>query len=123
MIQKEITGKVLKDGVVVSAVAVFVNFGESTKESVEMFGDEAVNSNAFANWKITARSIIVRMLKAGKTEDEIQEVMSNAKMGVQTSTGSIDPIMASLAKFKTMSPDEQDDFQSLLEKIRDEAAE
>lgn len=122
MEQKEITGKVIKDGEIVSAAVAYVNFGETAEESIEMFGDEAVNTNAFANWKITARSTIVRMLKAGKSEEEVQKVMSDAKMGIQTSTGTTDPIMASLAKFKMMSGDEQDDFQALLEKIRDEAA-
>lgn len=99
---------------------IMVNYGENVAESVEMFGDDAVNSNALANWIVTLQAGIRRAHSAGKTDDEIQELLGNAKMGVAVSGGRVDPIQASLAKFKTMNAGEQADY---LDKLRAAAAE
>ncbi len=99
---------------------VMVNYGENVAESVEMFGGEAVNSNALANWIVTIQAGIRRAHSAGKTDDEIQELLGDAKMGIAVSGGRVDPIQASLAKFKTMNSDEQAEY---LEKLRAAAAE
>jgi len=99
---------------------VLVNYGATVEESIEMFGAEAVNSNALANWVVTLQAGIRRAHSAGKTDEEIQEVMGNAKMGVAVSGGRVDPIQASLAKFKTMNEDERAEF---LDKLRAAAAE
>ena len=99
---------------------IMVNYGENVDESVEMFGADAVNSNALANWIVTLQAGIRRAHSAGKTDDEIQDLLGSAKMGIAVSGGRVDPIQASLAKFKTMSGDEQADY---LEKLRASAAE
>jgi hypothetical protein len=99
---------------------IMVNYGETVEESVEMFGADAVNSNALANWIVTLQAGIRRAHSAGKTDDEIQELLGNAKMGVAVSGGRVDPIQASLAKFKTMNEDERAAF---LEKLKTAAAE
>ena len=99
---------------------IIVNYGKTVEESIEMFGGDAVNSNALANWIVTLQAGIRRLHSAGKTDDEIQEILGSAKMGVAVSGGRIDPIQASLAKFKTMNADEQADY---LEKLRAAAAE
>lgn len=99
---------------------IVVNYGETVEESIEMFGADAVNSNALANWIVTLQAGIRRAHTAGKSDDEIQELLGSAKMGVAVSGGRIDPIQASLAKFKTMSPEEQ---AAYLEKLRDAASE
>jgi hypothetical protein len=99
---------------------IIVNYGKDVDESVEMFGADAVNSNALANWIVTLQAGIRRAHSAGKTDDEIQELLGNAKMGVAVSGGRADPIQASLAKFKTMNEDERAAF---LEKLKTAAAE
>jgi len=99
---------------------IMVNYGGTVEESIEMFGADAVNSNALANWIVTLQAGIRRAHKAGKTDDEIQELLGSAKMGVAVSGGQIDPIQASLAKFKTMNAEEQAEY---LDKLRSAAAE
>jgi hypothetical protein len=96
----------------------YVEVPETVEEAVEAFGGDAVCSNAIANWVVTLQAGMRRMHTAGKTDEEIQESMAVAKMGVATSGGRIDPIQASLAKFKTMNVEEQADY---LEKLRQAA--
>jgi hypothetical protein len=95
-----------------------VNFGETLEESVEMFGPEAVNSNAFAGWRVTLQAAIRRGHDAGKTDEQIQAELRTAKMGVAVAGVAVDPIQASLARFKLMNAEEQADF---LEKLRQSA--
>jgi len=99
---------------------IMVSYGKDVEESIELFGADAVNSNALANWIVTLQAGIRRAHTAGKTDDEIQEILGNAKMGVAVSGGRIDPIQASLVKFKTMNADEQ---AAYIEKLRTAAAE
>ena len=99
---------------------VLVNYGATVEESVEMFGGDSVNSNALANWIVTLQAGIRRLHSAGKTDDEIQKALESAKMGVAVSGGRVDPIQASLARFKTMNEEERAEF---LNKLRDAAAE
>ena len=95
-----------------------VNYGTTIEESIEMFGADAVNSNAFANWRVTLQACIRRGHLAGKTDEDIQAELASAKMGVAVSGGSVDPIAASLAKFKLMDSDEQAEY---LEQLRQAA--
>ena len=99
--------------------AIVVNFGETAEESIQMYGAEAVNSNAWANARVTIQAAIRRMHEAGKSDEEIQEALGDWKMGVAVSGGRVDPIAASLAKFKTMSHEEQSEY---LDKLRAAAA-
>ena len=119
---KEVVGKIIDKETkeITRQCVAYVNFGGTAEESVEMFGGDAVNSNAWANYKITARAAVVRMMLMEKTDEEIQETMKDAKMGVAVSGGRVDPIQASLAKFKTMNREEQAEY---LEKLRAAAAE
>lgn len=99
---------------------VMVNFGETLKESKEMFGADAVNSNAFANWRVTLQASIRRMHDAGKSDEEIQAALKDAKMGVAVSGGRVDPIQASLAQFATWTPEKQEAY---LQQLRERAAQ
>lgn len=100
---------------------VMVEYGETIEETLEMFGGEAVNSNAYANWRVTLQAAIRRGHEAGKSDEEIQDMISKCKMGVAMTSGrgKADPIQQSLAKFKQMSPEEQQEY---LEKLREAAA-
>ena len=95
--------------------AILINTGETVEESTEMFGGDAVNSNANANWRVTLQAGIRRSHKAGKSDKAIQDELGSAKMGVAISGGRIDPIQASLARFKTMTPEEQKDYLDQLQ--------
>jgi len=80
----------------------YVMAGETAMESIELFGDEAVNSNAIANWKITVRGALNRYLKAGKTPEEAVKMVENAKMGISLERVS-DPKAALMASWSSMS--------------------
>ena len=99
---------------------VIVQFGADVDESIEMFGGEAVNSNAAANAAVTIQAGIRSMHKNGKTDEEIQQKYENWKLGIAISGGSVDVLQASLAKFKMMDDGEQ---AAYLEKLRNAAAQ
>lgn len=94
---------------------VSVDTGATAKESVEMFGDDAVNSNANANWTVTIQAGIRRLLKTGKSPEECQAAYTGAKMGVALARVS-DPTAAILAKWPTMNEEQRTDFLKKLKK-------
>lgn len=107
----EVTAKVpAKDDQPEKQATVFVNTGATAAEMIEMFGEEAVRSNANANWTVTLQAAIRRGLNAGKTPEQVATELADAKMGVKTTLGRVDPIQASLAMFKTMSKKERQDY-------------
>lgn len=97
-----------------------VDYPESGKELLEAYGDEAVLSNAFANWRVTLQSNIRAGLKKGETQEQIQARLANAKMGVATSGVRVDPKQAFLAMFASASPEER---KALLAELRSKASE
>lgn len=99
------------------SATIAVNYAETLDEAKQMFGEEAVLSNAFANWRVTLQAGIRRGLESGKTPDQIAEEFAGAKMGVATGGARVDPIQASLAKFKTMNPEEQKAYLQQLRKL------
>ena len=101
-------------GVKEMSASVAVNYGETTEESVQMFGDEAVNSNAFANWRVTIQSGIRSALKAGMSLEDIQNKFANAKMGVTIGGVKVDPQTAFIAKFKVATPEKQAEMLQML---------
>ena len=76
--------------------------GETAKESIEMFGDEPVLSNANANWVVT-------MLAAGKSQAEIQKEIGSSKMGVSRAR-TADPQAAIKKQWATWSPEQRAAF-------------
>jgi len=128
MIQKEISAQVpeKKDaqGVVtqkgLGPISVVVNYAENLDEALEMYGEEPVLSNAFANWRVTLQSGIRNALKSGLTQEQIQEKIGSAVMGVATSGGRVDAQTAFIAKFKMATPEVQ---KEMLEMLRQAAQE
>ena len=100
----------------VEAVSVSMKFPESVKEAVEVYGEAAVLSNALANFTITLQSAIRRYKRAGKSNEEIQSLVSAAKMGQALERVS-DPKAAMTTKFKNMSEEERRAFIKELQHI------
>jgi hypothetical protein len=101
-------------GIKEMSAMVTVNFAETLEEASQMFGEEAVLTNAFANWRVTLQSNIRSKLKAGLTPEQIQESLGAAKMGVAVGGTKIDPQAAFLMKFKTSTPEKQAEMLELL---------
>jgi hypothetical protein len=88
-------------------VTVTVQTGETAAEKIQMFGDEAVSSNADANWVVTLQSNIRAGLKKGETQDQVQARLASAKMGVSAKGATVDPTQAYQAQFLAASPEAQ----------------
>jgi len=100
-------------------VTIMVDYGETAEESVKMFGAEPVNSNAFANWRVTIQNNIRAALKQGLDQKAIQAKLGTAKMGVAQTGAKVDPIQAYLGMFQTATPEEQ---QKMLADLQARAA-
>ena len=84
-----------------------VQTGETAKEKIEVFGDEAVSTNADANWVVTLQSNIRSGLRKGETQEQMQARLANAKMGVSAKGATVDPTQAYQAQFLAASPADQ----------------
>ena len=115
--KKDATGKVTQKQL--GPVSVEVEYGETAAESVKLYGDEAVNTNAFANWRVTLQANIRGALKRGEAPQAIQARLASAKMGVAVTGGKIDAEAAFKAKFMSATPDER---KKMIQQLRDLAA-
>jgi hypothetical protein len=100
-------------------VTVEVNYGDNVTESTKMFGDEAMNSNAFANWRVTVQANIRGALKRGEPAAEIIKRLADAKMGVAVTGSKMDAEAAFKAKFLAANPE---DRKKMIQQLRDLAA-
>ena len=103
-------------GIKAASAVIEVNYAENVKEAVEMFGEDAVLSNAFANWRVTLQANIRSGLKRGETQEQIQARLADAKMGVAAQGAKIDPVQAYMAKFASATPEEQKKMLAELQK-------
>ena len=129
MIQKEVTAQVPEkkdaEGVVtqkaLGPVTVFVNYPETLEEAQGWAGADAILSNAFANFRVNPiQSGIRAALKQGLNQEQIQEKLGNAVMGVAQVGGRVDAQTAFIAKFKMATAEGQAEMLALL---RDAAQE
>lgn len=101
-------------------VTITVECGETAKENIELFGDEAVNSNAMSNWVVTLQSGIRSALKSGLDAAAIQAKLGTARMGVAMKGGRVDPQQAYIAMFASATPEKQ---AEMLKDLKERAAE
>jgi len=98
---------------------IIVSSGKDAAEMVQMFGGEAVKTNAEANWAVTLQGNIRSGLKKGETPNQIALRLKDAKMGVAQKGVQVDPVQAYLAKFQGATPEEQ---QKMLTELKNRAA-
>lgn len=84
-----------------------VQFAETLEEAKAAYGEEAVLTNAFANWRITLQSAIRSGLRRGESPDAIASRLASAKLGVASIGGKVDPEQAYLAMFASANPQKQ----------------
>ena len=101
-------------------VSIVVQTGENAKEKIDMFGDEAVSTNADANWVVTLQSNIRSGLRKGETQEQMQARLADAKMGVSTKGATVDPTQAYQAQFLAATPEDQ---VKMIKELQKRAAE
>jgi len=117
MIQKDVSARVPaneKNGTEEMTAAIVVNYTDDLSEAEEMFGGEAILTNAFRNWAVTLQSGIRGALKAGMSPEQIQDKFADAKMGVAMIGAKVDAETAFIAKFKTATPEKQAEMLDML---------
>jgi hypothetical protein len=85
------------------------NTGASLQEKVDLFGEKAVNDLAEDTLIIDIQAVMRRAMAAGKTQDEIQELVSSYKPGVSVRIA-VDPVKAAAAQFDKMTAEEQQKY-------------
>jgi len=113
-VELAVTAKIGKGESASVPMTINVQAGETAEESIEMFGTEAVNSNANANWKVTLQSAVRAAIKAGLTPEAAQEKLGGSKMGVNQPRGSADPVAAMMNKWGAMDPEAKKAFMAQL---------
>lgn len=76
-------------------------------EAIQMYGEKAILTNAFANWRVTLQANIRSGLEKGETQAQIQARLADAKMGVAAQGAKVDPKQAFLAQFQSATPEQQ----------------
>ena len=100
-------------------IQISVNTGATAAESIQLFGDKAVKSNADANWVVTLQSNIRARLLKGESAEVIQAALGQAKMGVAVKGAKVDPIQAYLAMFASATAEKQ---KEMLKELQTKAA-
>ncbi len=101
-------------------VSITVNSGSTAKEMIEMFGDEAVRSQAQGAWNVTLQSNMRSGLRKGETQEQMQTRLANAKMGISAKGATVDPQAAFQAQFLSATPEEQ---SKMIKDLQKRAAE
>ena len=110
MKQIEVVAKVPADkekGTPEIVAAATVNYAETVDEAVQMFGEEALLTNALRNWTVTLQGNIRSGLRRGEAPEAIAQRLASAKMGVAQTGGKIDAEAAFKAKFLAASPEDR----------------
>ncbi len=96
--------------------SITIQYPETVKEAVEMYGEEAILSNAFANFRVTLQGNIRSGLKKGEDIASISARLSGAKMGIAVAGAKVDPVEAYIAMFQSATPEKKKAMLADLEK-------
>lgn len=123
-VQAEVPERKDAEGKVVQAqlgpVMVEVDYPTTLEEAAKMYGEEAVLSNAFNNWRVTLQANIRGALKRGEQPGDIQARLAGAKMGVAQTGGKVDAEAAFKAKFLQSDPETR---KAMIAQLRELAAQ
>ena len=97
-----------------------VDTGETAAEMIQMFGDEAVRSQAQGAWVVSLQGAIRSGLKRGEEEAVMQTRLGSAKMGISSKGAQIDPTQAYQAQFLAATPEDQ---VKMIKQLQQRAAE
>ena len=86
---------------------VTVQCPETLGEAIKVFGEEAILSNAVANWKIVIQGNIRTGIRKGESLEAMQARLGDSKMGVAAQKTTVDAEAAFMLKYKTASPEER----------------
>ena len=98
--------------------SVDIEVGETAAESIQLFGDEPVNTNMIANASVTVQGGIRGGLRKGLSMTQIQEKYAGWKLGIAAVGGKVDPQQLFIQRFATATPEEQAD---MIKKLREAA--
>lgn len=112
--KKDAAGKVVQKQL--GPVSIDVEYAETLDEAKKMYGEEALLTNAFANWRVTLQANIRGALKRGEDVASIQGRLAQAKMGVAVTGGKVDAEAAFKAKFLAANPEQR---KAMIQQLRE----
>jgi len=89
-------------------VEVVYDFGDNLEEAADKFGEKVVFDRFVAASTVTLQGAIRRYKKAGKSDEEIQTIVSGWKPGETLKAVAVDPLVALKRKLATMSDEEKE---------------
>lgn len=111
-----------KASIKVTYVDVDADPKKAMAEAIQMFGEKAILTNAFANWRVTLQSNIRSGLERGETAEQLQARLGSAKMGVAQAgvRAATMTVEQQIAQFAAMTPEAQAAF---IKQLQAKAAE
>ena len=85
-----------------------VSVAETIEEAIKVYGGEAILANAKKAWSLALQANIRNGLRKGETQEQIQNRLQNARMGIPVRVSKIDPIQAYMAAFASSTPEQQE---------------
>lgn len=103
--KKDAAGKITQ--VAIGPFSITVDTGKDAAEMIQMFGSEAIKTNAEGNWTVTLQSNMRSGMKKGESQAQLQTRLGGAKMGIAQKGIKINPIDAYMAEFASATPEKQ----------------
>jgi hypothetical protein len=102
----------------VRSVTVPYEFGETLKETTDLFGDEIVHGHAVGSIKISLQALVRRDIAAGKSGEEISAHAAAWKPGMPSERKVKDPTKNILDAWPKMSEEQRTAFLRQLKEIK-----